>query len=112
MTTEVDISKLVPRFRWGNIAPRANKAIDLGPGYEFYLLCPSDIIEIKVELGITDYTPDAVELAIERFWDRVAQLQREGVDRIILGGAPVSAQLGRPRVRALLDEAQQRTGIT
>ena len=111
MTTEVDISKLAPRFRWGNIAPRANKAIDLGPGYEFYQIVPLDIIEIKVELGITDYTPDAVELAIDRFWDRVGLLQREQVDRIILGGAPVSAQLGRARVRDLLDQGEAKTNI-
>ena len=111
MTVEVDISKLVPRFRWGNIAPRAHKAVDLGPGFEFYQIVPRDIIEIKVELGITDYTPDAVELAIERFWDRVGLLQREQVDRIILGGAPVSARLGRDRVRDLLDQGESKTNI-
>ena len=102
---------LVPRFRWGNIAPRSGKAVDIGPGYEFHRLVPLDIIEIKVELGITDYTAEAVNLAIERFWNRVELLQREQVDRIILGGAPVSAQLGRARIRSLLDEAEQKTGI-
>ena len=109
--TPGDVYSLVPRFRWGNIAPRSGIAVDLGPGYEFYRLCPLDVIEIKVELGITEYTEDAVEAAISRFPDKVDLLAREQSDRIILGGAPVSARLGRTRVRALLDEASERTGI-
>jgi len=111
VTAAPDITSLVPRFRWGNIAPRSGVAVDIGPGYEFYRLAPLDVIEIKVELGITDYTAEAVEAAILRLPERVEMLERERVDRIILGGAPVSARLGRERLRGLLDEAEQRTGI-
>ncbi len=103
-------SDLVPRFRWGNIAPRSGIAVDIGPGYEFYRLVPADIIEIKVELGITDYTAVAVEEAIVRFDQKVELLRREEVDRVILGGAPISARLGRARVRELLARAERAAG--
>jgi len=41
----------------------------------------------------------------------VDSLAREEVEHIILGGAPVSAQLGRDRVRSLLEDMEKKTGI-
>jgi maleate isomerase len=41
----------------------------------------------------------------------VEALVAEKVECIVLGGAPISAQLGRARVRQLLSEVQERFGI-
>jgi arylmalonate decarboxylase len=66
---------------------------------------------VVAPLGIADYTQERVGEAIESFWDRVDSLAAENVDHLILGGAPVSAQLGRERVQRLLGEAEDKTGI-
>ena len=110
MSTDAAIGSYMPRYRWGSISPRPPK-VETGPGYEFYRLIPLEVMEIKTMLGIADYSNAAVEAAIGRFWDCVELLQREHVDRIVLGGVPVSARLGRARVRELLDAAEQKTGI-
>ncbi|MBI2912182.1 MAG: hypothetical protein HYY05_08560 [Chloroflexi bacterium] len=104
------MERLLPRFRWGNIAP-FTPAVDRGPGHQFYQIVPLDVMEIVVSLGLEDYTPQGVEAAIGNFGACVALLAAEGVDRVVLGAAPVSAQLGRTRVRRLLDEAERTTGI-
>lgn len=106
------MERLIPRFKWGNIEPPAGGGrARRGPGYQFYRMVPLDVMEITVTLGITDYTEDAVEDAIGNFWNCVDLLARERVDRIILAGAPVSAQLGRARVQGLLRDMEQKTGI-
>jgi maleate cis-trans isomerase len=111
MSASPAITSLVPRFRWGNIAPRSNSALYIGPGYEFYRLVPLDVIELRTSLEIGDYTTDAIEAAITSYWSCVSLLQQEKADRMILGGAPVSARLGRARVRTLLEETEQKTGV-
>ena len=104
------MERMVPRYRWGEIAPRENR-VQRGPGYQFYRMVPLDVMLVTTPLGITDYTEERVEEAIARFWSCVEELAREHVDHIVLGGAPVSAQLGRARVQGLLSEMQERTGI-
>src|SRR5581483_3851948 len=105
------IEALKPRFRWGNIYPRAGGGARRGESYQFYRIVPPDIMEISVRLGIRDYGKDDIDEAIARFRECVDDLVAEHVDCIVLGGAPISAQLGRTRVRELLDEVQQRHGI-
>jgi len=100
---------LRPRFRYGDITPTAG--LRRAPCYEFYRLVPLDVMQVVVGLGIEDYTTAGVEQAMQRFWPCVDALANEGVDSIRLGGAPISAQLGRDRVRSLLAEIQQRTGV-
>lgn len=109
MSTDAAVRSFIPRYRWGSIVPRPHK-VETGPGYEFYRLIPLEVMEIKTVLGIAEYSAAAVETAMGRFWDCVELLQREHVDRIVLGGVPVSARLGRARVRELLDAAEQNTG--
>ena len=104
------MERMIPRFRFGEIAPRENR-VQRGPGYQFYRIAPLDVMLITTPLGILDYTEERVEEAIARFWTCVEELTREHVDHIVLGGAPVSAQLGRARVQGLLSEMQERTGI-
>jgi maleate cis-trans isomerase len=66
---------------------------------------------VTAVLGIRDFTRAAVEAAIPNYWNCVDALAQEKVDVFVLGGTPVSAQLGRPRVVRLLREAEDRTGI-
>lgn len=101
---------LLPRFRWGNILP-SQQAVRLGPGYQFYRLVPLDIMEVEVALGIADYTVGGVEEAMANFWPCVELLVRERVSRVVFAGAPISAQLGRPRVRELLAAVEQKMGV-
>lgn len=110
MPDAVDSSPMYPRYRYGQILP-ARTAVRYGSGYQFYRVAPLDIIEILTVLGISDYTPDGVDEAIGNFFTCVDLLAREKADRIVLAGVPVSAQLGRDRVRDLLAQAQERTGI-
>jgi len=102
--------RLMPRFRFGVIHPRSG-GLQRGPGYQFYRLVPTDVMEISTVLGLEDYTPEGVERAIRNYWSCVDVLVREKVEVIVLGGVPVSAQLGRPRVLELLQETRERTGI-
>ncbi|HVA99916.1 MAG TPA: hypothetical protein VNE42_01455 [Acidimicrobiales bacterium] len=109
-TLDSDIKSLVPRFRFGNILPTKDD-LHRGANYQLYRVVPLDVMEISVGLGITDYTNDKVEEAMGNFEDCIARLKAEHVDRIILAGAPISAQLGRPRVLELLDRIQQEVGV-
>jgi arylmalonate decarboxylase len=104
------IDRLKPRYIWGDISPRESK-VQRGPSYQFYRIVPNDVMLVVAPLGIRDYTPERVEEAIANFWDRVESVKREKADHLILGGAPVSAQLGRQRVQRLLREAEDKTGI-
>ena len=104
------IERLKPRYIWGDISPRESK-VQRGPAYQFYKLVPNDVMLVVAPLGIKDYTNDRVEEAITAFDDRVSALAREKANHLILGGAPVSAQLGRDRVQRLLRDAEDRTGI-
>jgi maleate cis-trans isomerase len=104
-------AKIKPRFLWGNIYPRGGSGARRGESYQFYQLVPKDVMEISVRLGIRDYGKDDIAEAIARFRECVDALAAEKVNCIVLGGAPISAQLGRTRVRQLLDEAQNRLDI-
>ena len=104
------IDRLKPRFIWGDIAPRESR-VQRGPAYQFYRIVPNDVMLVVAPLGIKDYTPERVEEAIAGYWDRVDAVAREHANHFILGGAPVSAQLGRERVQRLLREAEDKTGV-
>lgn len=110
MPETVESSPMYPRYRYGQILP-ANTAVRYGPGYQTYRIVPQDVIEITTVLGISDYTRDGVDAAIGNFLPCVDLLAREEVGRMVLAGVPVSAQLGRYRVRDLLAKAEERTGI-
>ena len=100
---------LTPRFKYGSIEPPAG-GVRRG-GYQFYRLVPMDVMEISVGLGIKEYTPEGVEDAIANFWPCVDTLVQEQVDWIVLGGVPVSSQLGRDRVQTLAAEVMSKYNI-
>jgi maleate cis-trans isomerase len=106
------VKKLLPRFRYGVIQPRAHEEVQRARSYQLYRLLPLDFIEISTGLGLENYTKEGVERAITNYWICVDRLAKEKVDHIIFSGAPISAMLARPRVLALLRETKERTGIS
>jgi maleate cis-trans isomerase len=106
------VQKLVPRYRYGVIHPRANEEVQRGPMYQLYRLLPLDIMEIATGLGLENYTQEGVEKAIANYWTCVERLAKEKADVIVFGGAPISAVLGRERVLDLLKKTQEKTGIS
>jgi maleate isomerase len=105
------VQKVLPRFRYGVIHPRAHEAVQRGPNYQLYRLVPLDIMEIATGLGLENYTEEGVEKAIGNYWTCVENLAREKADCIVFGGAPISAVLGRERVCDLLRKTQEKTGL-
>jgi arylmalonate decarboxylase len=105
------VKSFLPRFRYGVIHPRSHEGRARGAGYQFYRLVPLDVMEFSAVLGISNYTPEAVEKALGNFWTCVDTLAEEKAQLIILGGAPVSAALGRKRVLELLQQATDKNGI-
>ena len=105
------IEKILPRFRYGVIHPRANEEFQRGPAYQLYRLVPLDVMEISTGLGLENYTPDGVEKAVGNYWKCVEVLAKEKADLIIFSGAPISGVLGRPRVVELLRQTKEKTGI-
>jgi arylmalonate decarboxylase len=103
--------KLLPRFRYGMIQPRANEAVSRGRSYQLYRLLPLDFMEISTGLGLENYTEEGVEKAVKNYWTCVERLAQEKVDHIIFSGAPISAVLSRPRVLELLRQTKEKTGI-
>jgi maleate cis-trans isomerase len=103
--------KLLPRFRYGVIHPRANEEFQRGPAYQLYRLVPLDVMEISTGLGLENYTPEGVEKAVGNYWKCVEVLAKERADLIIFSGAPISGVLGRPRVVELLRQTKEKTGI-
>jgi maleate cis-trans isomerase len=106
------VKKLLPRFRYGVIQPRAHEELQRARSYQLYRLLPLDFIEISTGLGLENYTKEGVEKAIKNYWICVDRLVKEKVDHIIFSGAPISAMLTRPKVRDLLRETKERTGIS
>jgi arylmalonate decarboxylase len=111
MTTDYT-KKLLPRFRYGVIQPRAHEEVQRARSYQLYRLLPLDFMEISTGLGLENYTKEGVEKAINNYWTCVDRLAKEKVDHIIFSGAPISAMLTRPRVLQLLRETKERTGIS
>jgi len=111
MTTDYT-KKLLPRFRYGVIQPRAHEDVQRARSYQLYRLLPLDFMEISTGLGLENYTKEGVEKAINNYWTCVDRLVKEKVDHIIFSGAPISAMLTRPRVLQLLRETKERTGIS
>jgi hypothetical protein len=106
------VKKLLPRFRYGVIQPRAHEEVQRARSYQLYRLLPLDFMEISTGLGLENYTKEGVEKAINNYWACVERLAKEKVDHIIFSGAPISAMLTRPRVLELLRETKEKTGIS
>lgn len=106
------MASLLPRFRYGVIHPRSGNGLQRGPAYQLYRLVPVDVMELSTGLGLENYTPEGVEKALGNYWSCVDLLAQEKADKIVFGGAPISAVLGRQRVVGLLRETKEKTGIS
>ena len=94
------------RFHWGLIAPRHGNDAEAGNPREEPLL-PPDVVTLTNALGISDYTLASIEEAMARYPDCVRDLVDRGAQRVCLNGIPISVQLGRPRVLALLEDTRK-----
>src|SRR4051812_7493616 len=103
--------KLLPRFRYGVIHPRAHEDVQRGPCYQLYRLLPNDFMEVATGLGLENYTQEGVDKAIKNYWTCVERLVKEKVDHIVLSGAPIAAVLTRPRVLQFIRETKEKYDI-
>jgi maleate cis-trans isomerase len=103
--------KLLPRFRYGVIHPRAYEDVQRGPCYQLYRLLPNDFMEVATGLGLENYTQEGVDKAIQNYWSCVDRLVKEKVDHIVLSGAPIAAVLTRTRVLQFIRETKEKYGI-
>ncbi len=94
------VQKLLPRYRYGVIHPRAGEEVQRGPMYQLYRLLPLDVMEIATGLGLENYTEEGVEKAIGNYWTCIERLAKEKADVIVFGGAPNLGGVGtRARAR-------------
>lgn len=100
-----------PRHIYGEIGPTRGTGDESVQRIQPQKLLPDDVVHVGAGVGITDYTPEGVDEAINnRYWKCVDELIAEGAQSTNLGGVPISSQLGRPRVLKLIEETQQKTG--
>ena len=102
------MDNLEPWYRLGFITP--HQFVDNVP-YQFYRLAPPGMMLVTANLDLADYTEEAVDHELPLLWRHAATLMKRGVDRIVIGGVPVGAALGRERVQAILAEGERRTGV-
>jgi maleate cis-trans isomerase len=102
------MSVISPWYELGYIIPHLYTDYD---GYQFYRVAPEGMMLVTCGLNLTDYTIEAVESQIEDLWARFDLLAGRRVNRIALSGVPVASALGRTRMRRILGEAEDRTGL-
>jgi maleate cis-trans isomerase len=96
-----------PWFRLGLIrAHQTNMS-----NYQSYRLAPEGLVFFLTQLDLDEYSIEAVEANLDTMWRCVDSLTQSRVDRIVLGGVPVAAALGRERVLDLLAEIEKRSGV-
>lgn len=95
---------------WGFIGPTASGGSSLQSVQPERLL-PPNVVQLTTGIGITDYTKAGVAEAMTRYWGCAEAMVRQGAQSLILGGVPISSQLGRPAVLDLIAETQRRTGV-
>ena len=96
-----------PWFRLGYVIPHLYTDMD---AYQFYRVAPEGMMLVTAGLDLPDYTLAGVERELPVFWERVELLATKS-DRISLSGVPVASAIGRRKMREILAEAEQRTGL-
>jgi maleate cis-trans isomerase len=99
---------LMPRHQFGYINP---VQISDYIHYQFYSIFPSNCLMVSVPLNLQTFSHSGVDKALEAFWSAFDFLVARKVERISLGGIPISAYAGRPRILAMVAEAAQRASI-
>jgi maleate cis-trans isomerase len=99
---------IAPWYQLGYIIPHRQTDLD---GYQFYRVAPEGMMLVTTGMDLAEYSLAAVESQLHAFHGCVDLLAKKPVDRIALSGVPVASVLGRTRMRALLAEASERSGI-
>ena len=97
-----------PWYQLGYIIPHLQTDMD---AYQFYNIAPKGMILVTTGLNLQGHSIEAVEAELPAFWRAIDLLKKKKVDRIALSGVPVASFLGRERMREMLAEAEQRSGI-
>jgi maleate cis-trans isomerase len=99
---------LMPRHQFGYINP---VQISDYIHYQFYSIFPPHCLMVNVPLNLQNFSHGGVDKALEAFWNAFDFLVARKVERISLGGIPVSAYAGRPRILQMIEDAAKRTSI-
>lgn len=97
-----------PWYQLGYVIPHLYTDLD---AYQFYRTAPEGMMLVTTGLNLGDYTLAAVEAELPTLWQRFELLAKKGVDRISLSGVPVASALGRKKMREILAEGKDRTGL-
>ena len=79
--------------------------------YQFYSVFPADTLLTAYHMGLNRFTAEGVDDALQAFWPAIDFLSARQVERISLGGIPLSAFAGRARILDLVEQASQRARI-
>jgi maleate cis-trans isomerase len=99
---------IVPWYQLGYIIPHLYTDMD---AYQFYRVAPEGMMLVTTGLDLKEYSLASVESQLPALWNAFDLLASKKCDRIALSGVPVASVLGRDRMREILAEAEQRTGI-
>jgi maleate cis-trans isomerase len=102
------MSIIAPWYQLGYVIPHLYTDLD---AYQFYRVAPEGMMLLTTGLNLKQYSLAAVEEELPALWRAFDLLASKKVDRLSLSGVPVASALGRKKMREILDEAQQRTGI-
>lgn len=99
---------LVPKHQLGYILP----ILVADPVFhQFYRVAPAECMLVGHPINLRAFSAEGVEKGMEEFWPAFDFLVNRGVHRIVQGGIPLSATIGRPRVLALLEEGRRRASV-
>lgn len=99
---------ICPWLQLGYIIPHLYTDMD---AYQFYRVAPDGMMLVTTGLNLKEYSLAAVESELPALWKAFDLLKNKNVDRIALSGVPVASALGRKKMREILDEASQCTGL-
>jgi maleate cis-trans isomerase len=102
------MSVIQPWYQLGYIIPHIYTDMD---AYQFYRVAPEGMMLVTTGFDLAGHSLEAVEREMQTFWRCVDTLAKKKVDRIALSGVPVASVLGRKRMREILAQARERSGI-
>ena len=99
---------VAPWYQLGYVIPHLYTDLD---AYQFYRIAPEGMMLVTTGLNLKEYSLAAVEAELPALWQRFDVLAAKRVDRLSLSGVPVASALGRAKMREILAEAENRTGL-
>lgn len=97
---------IFPWYRLGMIqAHQANVST-----YQGYRIAPEGLLTYFRSQELSEYTLAEVENSLPRLKDSVDSLVKSGVQRIVMGGVPIGAALGRAKAQEILAQISEWSG--